>query len=456
LDRRKFLETGLALAGAVAVPGAGPKPAARELSLSEAEKKQLLLETRRIFSGSRAEIKGKFFHYPSAGNYHSFFAWDSGTNVVINKYFSVEESFNELETIYSFQEPDGRIPHEVRLEGMKEKDPMRNVTIALLKSQFDDRGVSALIDPPNFIFALWDLFQFGNDQRVPALAEKAQKCADYLLSGRDLFGDGLVSIIHPWESGTDASPVFDETIGVNFKSPTASVEYLNRYVKLLNELAKINFDPKKCAEQNIFVFEDTGYNAWTALGLVGLSRLYEKTGDQAGAKKFLDKAKNMVAAMEKIFWDDKQGFFYPRWDRKNPKLSMRKTASGILPLMTGLVSEDKAHRLIEHLKRPDEFWTPYPVSFNAESELKNENLAFESKLLWRGHCIWSNINWGIALALEQYGEKQLAKELTLRFAKMILASGFREFYDTRTGKGQGAQNFTWPGLVNDLIGKFKI
>lgn len=456
MDRRKFLETNLAFAGGIAASGALQKLGAADLSLSESEKKRLTDETRRIFAGSRAQIQGKLFHYPSAGNYHSFFAWDSGTNCIINKHFSIEESFQELKTIYSFQEPDGKIPHEVRLEGMKEKDPMRNLTIALVKSQFDDKGVSALIDPPNFLYALWDLYDFSQDPRVFELVDRAEKCVDYLLSERDLFGDGLVSIIHPWESGTDASPVFDQTIGVNFKNPAASVQYLDRYVKLLNELAKINFDPKKCAEQNIFVFEDTGYNSWTALGLVGLSRLFEKKGDPAKARKYMGKAKTMVAAMEKFFWDDKEGFFYPRWDRERPKLSMRKTASGFLPLMTGLVSEDKARRLIGHLKDPAEFWTPYPVSFNAESELKNDKLTFESMLLWRGHCIWANINWAIALSLPQYGEDRFAKELSLRTARMVLANGFREFYDTRTGKGQGANNFSWPGLTIDLINKLKL
>jgi len=34
---------------------------------------------------------------------------------------------------------------------------------------------------------------------------------------------------------------------------------------------------------------------------------------------------------------------------------------------------------------------------------------------------------------------------------MILAEGFREFYDYRNGEGKGARNFTWPALVLDMI-----
>jgi hypothetical protein len=355
-------------------------------------------------------------------------------------------------------QPSGQVPHEVRDPAYKEKEPDRAAVIALVKSQYDAHGVSALIDPPNYFHSLWDLYRFTGNSRLLALAPKAEQAAEYLRTRRDLFGDGLVSIIHPWESGTDSSPVFDETIGVNFKvkNPAMSVAYLTRYVSLLNRLAKVNFDPQKVAQQNIFVFEDVGFNSWTAFGLLGLARLSEASGDKVRAEKYKSRAQAMVDAMEKIFWDGKDGFFYPRWNLKNPRLSRRKTASGILPLMTGLVSEDKARRVIAHLKNPAEFWTDYPVSFNSDEELNKDKLTFENLMLWRGHCVWSNINWGVALALDQYGEKKTAQELTNRFARMILREGFREFYDTRDGVGLGAKNFTWPALALDMISKLSI
>jgi len=453
--RREFIKTGAAVACGAVLAGSWQGIAAEELALSGREQAALWDEARRIFEATRAELDGRIFHYPSAGTYHSFFAWDSGTNVIAGKRLFPEDAYSELAAIYSFQEPSGRIAHEVRFAG-EEKDPMRKLTLYLVRKQFDRNGMSALIDPPNFIYALWDYYSFTRDERVWPLVAKAEKLAQYLLSERDLFGDGLVSIIHPWESGTDAAAVFDEPMGVNFKHGSAAVQYLSRYIKLLNELAEINFEPQTAAAQNIFAFEDVGFNSWLALGLTGLAKLFTEKGELAKAEKYQARARDMVAAMERIFWDDERGFFYPRFERRNPRLSKRKCATGLLPLMTGLVSEPKAGRLIEHLQNPQEFWTPYPVGFNAEDELAKDHLAFESMLLWRGHCVWANINWGLALALEQYGERKASRELARRFARLVLREGFREFYDSRTGRGMGAKNFTWPALVLDLCEALKL
>jgi len=459
IDRRKFLRTNATAAGSALLAGAFRPLAAEEfaLALTESEKTALWEGARRVFEQSRECVDGKVFHYPSAGNYHSFFAWDSGANVIAGKHLFPEDALKELETIYSFQSPSGKVPHEVRFRGLKEKDPLRNVTIYLLRRQFDRNGVTALIDPPNFIYAVADYFDFTGDRRVLPLAEKAEKAADYLLFERDLFGDGLVSIIHPWESGTDAAAVFDQPIGVSARYSSPAIPYLAKYLQLLNRLAEVGFDPKTVARENIFVFEDVGFNSWLALGLLGLARLFEKTGDKARAKKYFSRAKDMVGAMEKIMWDEQAGFFYPRYDLRKPKLSRRKCAGGMLPMMTGLVSPDKARRLIdEHLKNPAEFNTTYPVSFNAADELAGDHLTLETMMLWRGHCLWANINWALALAAEQYGEKNFSRELALKTARLVLREGFREFYDTRSGKGQGAKNFTWPALVIDSINRLSI
>jgi putative isomerase len=75
----------------------------------------------------------------------------------------------------------------------------------------------------------------------------------------------------------------------------------------------------------------------------------------------------------------------------------------------------------------------------------------EDLLLWRGHCIWTNMNWMMTEGLLAYGYRDVAREITRRTAKMIRHEGYREFYDFRTGQGKGATHFNWPGLVLDMI-----
>ncbi len=186
--------------------------------------------------------------------------------------------------------------------------------------------------------------------------------------------------------------------------------------------------------------------------LVSLSRLYNEVGRKDKADAYLNQARKMMDTLIKVSWDDEDGCFFPRWDIENPKLSKRTTCASLLPLITGLVPEDKAKRLInEHLLNPREFWLDYVVPFNAQDELDRENLYLENVMLWRGHCIWANMNWMVVQGLKEYGYHEQATEIARRTALMIRASGFYEFYDPRTGRGAGAQNFTWPGLVLDMI-----
>jgi neutral trehalase len=155
--------------------------------------------------------------------------------------------------------------------------------------------------------------------------------------------------------------------------------------------------------------------------------------------------------MESVMWDDEEGFFYPRFDRDRPRNAMRRCASGLAPLITGLVDRDKARRVIEGaLLHEDHFRGPWLVPFNSISETE-ETIPFEERLLWRGHCIWANMNWIAARAASAYGREDLAREITRATALLVSGEGFREFYDPRTGKGAGASGFTWPALVLDMI-----
>ncbi|MCC9169220.1 MGH1-like glycoside hydrolase domain-containing protein, partial [Pontibacter harenae] len=44
-----------------------------------------------------------------------------------------------------------------------------------------------------------------------------------------------------------------------------------------------------------------------------------------------------------------------------------------------------------------------------------------------------------------------AEELLVSVKRLITKSGFREYYNPFTGEGHGAHNFTWSGLVLDMI-----
>lgn len=483
LGRRGFLAGslagGLAAAGgrALARGDEGRKKGSPDLDLTISDpaalQEKLRAEARRVMAATRVDSEFGTFHMPSASTYPGFFAWDSGWNAIALSVLDPELAYQELKTVFAAQMEDGRIPHEVEPEGAKEKELARKAVKYLVRRQFDAKMRSAFIDPPSFLLAAEVLYERTHDPRVLEFLPAMQKCVDYLTGPRDLRGDGLCSIIHPWESGTDAAPVFDAPLHTRPQNPLFLLDYAVAYPRLLNRCADLHWDLPRIAEQNGFVFEDVGMNALTAAGLLSMSNLYaaaadltyqtgvsstseaESEGLQAQANHCRQRAEAMIKAMEKFFWDESAGFFFPRYDLKAPQLSKRTCLTGLLPLLTGLVSADKARRVIQdHLLSPAHFYSPLLVPFNSISELAKENIPAEDQLIWRGHCIWINMNWMAARAAAKNGNLGLAREITRKTAALIGHSGFREFYDPRTGEGKGAAGFTWPALVLEMIESF--
>ncbi|MFO8058333.1 MAG: trehalase family glycosidase [bacterium] len=456
MDRRELLKYGTVVSAAAAGSLHGlVARAAGFFPEEKAVKEDLRKSASLMFKKNEVRSSIGFFHLPSYQTYRAFYAWDSGWHVIAMSHLDADKAISELSTIYSVQADDGHIPHEVRVPKLSPEDPMRKAVVYAVRRQYDDEGKSAFIDPPSFLLAAELLYRKHQDPRVLEFIPAMERCCRYLTEDRDLFGDGLVSIIHPWESGTDMAPVFDEPMDFNMKNPFTAVKAGIAYPRLLNFCAEHDWDPKKLAQKNRFVFEDVGMNSLTARGLQSLSYLCRQSGDAAKADKWESKARSMVEAMEEIFWDEGASFFYPRYDVKSPKLSRHKCMTGALPLLTGLVSEDKAKKLIEkNLLSKKHFYGERLVPFNSRSELEGENIPLEDTLIWRGHCIWTNMSWMAARLAENYGYTGYPVEVTRSTVRLIKEQGFHEFYDPRTGEGKGAPNFTWPALAVDLMEEY--
>ena len=460
-NRREFIQLALAGAGSsLIIPITSqakrlkpPVPIPKRELTSE-DWKSLKQTAREVYARNRVEIDGLVFHMPSYKQYRYLFGWDSGWHAIALTRFEPELAKKEVLALCAMSCEDGRIPHQIGFkQATSSANPITAIGDQMIKNMFDENFRSWLIDPPSYMVSAEKIYNLTQDkafvrQALPAL----EKCGEYLTTTRDLFGDGLPCIIHPWESGTDNTPCYDQALKLNFKTPLGALKRMNLYPHLLDRWAKLGWDIKKIAEQNVFVFEDLTVISITIRGIVSLARLNQALGRSEKTRYWQKKAEKMIETLFKIHWDEKAGIFFSRYDLKEPKLAKRKTLASLLPAFTGLVPEKIARRMIEeHLFNPEEFWDTYIISFNSRDELAREKIYFEDLLLWRGHCIWCNFNWMMCETLLEYGYSEPARELTRRFALMILAEGFREFYDYRNGEGKGARNFTWPALVLDMI-----
>jgi len=104
--------------------------------------------------------------------------------------------------------------------------------------------------------------------------------------------------------------------------------------------------------------------------------------------------------------------------------------------------------LKRHFLNEEEFNLRYPIPSVARTE--PSFYPYESKFLWRGPT-WPVVNWFLYHSFKANGFEQEAKKLFQSVKDLIEQSGFREYYNPITGEGYGAKDFTWSGLVVDMM-----
>jgi hypothetical protein len=416
---------------------------------------RLLEESRRVFASNEVDQGDVYYHMPSYHHYPSLFAWDSGFHAAAMCHLDPHKAARELETLFVQAGEDGHLPHEVILPNRYSSRWLRRMQNKLLRWEFDRSGASYMVDPPSYHFAAEMVFRRTGDRAwLQRLWPDMRRSLDYLLEERDAFGDGLVTIFHPWESGTDMSPQFFSAMGLDrrrWRNPLRSSLYPG-LLFLFNRMR--GWKVSALVDADRFVCEELTINCLTVRACRSMSWLAGELGDEGLREKYRLRAQAMMDALDEICWDEDSGCYFPRFGAKEPRLARRRTADSLMPLFGGICREERSRRLIhEHLLDPGEFWTEYLIPFNPSDELAGEG-DWVDKRLWSGHCIWINFCWMLSIALDEYGYHEEAREVTRRVVRMIQREGFFEYYDSRTGAGRRIPDFCWPALALDMISRF--
>jgi hypothetical protein len=166
------------------------------------------------------------FHRPSLEKYgpHQWL-WDSGLHMRINAHRDLLDSVSDLYSLLAMQDTSSGFIPEMVYWG---DDPNQH-GIGRMLFGYSDSKRTDLTQMPNLAFAVEGIYAnmidaVGNMTESPTKSRSRVAALGFLchvlprlhkyymwwLHRRDLDGDGLVSIIHPWESGLDASPLYDD------------------------------------------------------------------------------------------------------------------------------------------------------------------------------------------------------------------------------------------------------
>ena len=408
-------------------------------------------QAKKVLLGNRK----KGYTLPTNNNlYPAQWNWDSGFIALGYSHFNLKYAFDEINTLLEGQWKDGMIPHILFHDLSTNYYP--NHSVWNCGNKIKSSGIT---QPPVLAIVLKRILDkniIKDEGKIKSIIKKVKKYHKWLIKYRDPKNSGLVSILHPWESGYDNSPLWDEPLNAikiekNLKYVRGDNKVVNpdfrpldidydRYVTIKNHLRKNKYNPKKLYENSMFNVVDVGFNSIFLKANKDLLYLLKKFNlEYKDIKKYVLKSENKI---EKLYDKKTKGFI--NYDLKNKKKIIVPSITNYFILFADLKNQTINKKIIKNLKNHNQ------TKKYIFSSIEPNHKKFEEKRYWRGP-VWINCNWIIYQGLKNK-DKNFANKIKEKTINLIKKNGFFEYYSFKTGKAFGANNFSWTAsLFLDLI-----
>jgi glycogen debranching enzyme len=418
-----------------------------EQALRTAVRELMLRNVKDGYSG----LLGQSYCYvaPALKHYPFQWFWDTCFHVVILARLGEHDlAKRNLRSLFAMQEDNGFVGHMIFWHQLL---PQRRTDVMQARPTWQALRphMSALIQPPLSAIALHALYQACGDRvYLGEMYARIRRYHEWLAKNRDFDGDGLLTIISPFESGMDWKPAYDAALGYTKRTTgkrlfTSSLYWKGVGVDLSNFL--LRYDLQRIRKRAKFLVKDAGFNAIYALDLSCMERLAPLVGDDPTV--FAKLRRRVANSMSELMYDAESAAFYDLREPGSEKIRVL-TPTVFFPLAIEELDQDIAVRVMRvHFDDQNEFGVPLPLP-----SVSLRDPAFfpgETPFLWRGPT-WAVINWFLYHALRKRGFADAAERLRTALATLVEKSGFREYYDPISGEGHGAMEFTWSGLLLDM------
>jgi len=401
--------------------------------------------------------------------------WDSSFTAIGLRHLDIERAQLEIMSMLRGQWANGMVPHMIfNQESFKQRD------WGVWKSRLnpnapDDIATSGITQPPMLAEAIVKIGEKLSlperrgwyKQTYPALLEYHQ----WLYHERSPHNEGLVLLIHPWETGLDNTPPWmselnhhllpwwiralktvkldpllnllrTDTRFVSRAERLSNVEAMSLYA-VQRRLRRKHYDIDAILNHSLFIIEDLTFNAILIRANQHLKAIAKSLRREI-PKDLLDIMDKAPQGLEEL-WDPYSRQYYSRSFITHHLLKESSIAT-LLPLYAGTVTAERAETLVKMLENDKLFGPAFPIP-----STPLDSPFFNPKRYWQGPT-WVNMNWLIIDGLRRYGYHDHAEALTESTIEMVDANGIAEYYQPLTGEPLGADNFSWTAaLAIDLI-----
>lgn len=356
---------------------------------------------------------GSGYTAPNPERYPWQWLWDSCFHALIWAELGDDRGVEELTQAFASADASGCVPHmRYQLEPRCHED------------LWGRREASSLTGPPMYGHAVAELCRRG----VPVPEKLIAQAADalrFLLERRWRDeASGLLEICHPWESGADDDPRWDDYCPGGFEP--------SRWAKHKRELmADVERDSNGAPLRNsAFKAASVGFSALTAFNALELAEATDAL--DAGAAHRLAEAVRERWNAERLCYGDA--------GEAAGGSGLARTAYGLLAMLVES-DEGRLRAAASELLSPGGFGGEFGMA-----GVHRDEKVYDSRTYWRGPS-WPQLNYLLWLGMRRGGLDVQAAAAARTSRAGSEASGWAESWDCDDAAAVGAVPQSWAGLA---------
>ncbi len=375
---------------------------------------------------------GQRYVRPAPKVYQQQWLWDSCFHAMVSRHFDPDLAQAELLAIVEGQVQDGGdrglLPHMQYWAGggkeLWQSDSHSQISQPILLAQAALSVWQKTADQ-SFLKKVFDACLLNNQWW-----EKQRHSGE----------DALLCIIHPWESGWDASPRFDQAMGLKPYDEELSKQARHA---LAGVLKSSQYSLSEAIRHKRFAVKPVDFNAIYLADLESQLEIAEILKESKIAEDLKAQIIKGKAAFEALFWDKAEGL-YQDYDLTTNAKIQKRSLSGFISLYAGIPNRERSDQQLAILLS-SEFLRPWGLSTSSATASD-----YQPELYWRGN-IWPSVTWLIWKGLRRYGYFDVSRKVALQFANLIEQQGLHEYFNPETGEGYGPDQQSWAGVVLDMM-----
>ena len=398
-------------------------------------------------------------------------SWDSAFIAIGLVHVDPERAMDEMRSLFRAQWQNGMIPHIVFNPEVPEGEyfpgPERWACVTAATEAPEGVQTSGIAQPPVHAIAVQRAVAAADPEQGTRFARESFGAVfewhRYLHSVRDPEGSGLVTIVHPWESGMDNSPRWTAALNaievdasrlapyerpdlkhVDDPSQRPSMADYDRYLWIVDRLIDANYRIDIAYDTLPFRMKDVFFSAILVAAneaLLRIAPVAEASFEQIEIiESWIDRGRAGLASQ----WSDELALCCDRDLVAQRDIDIRTIAS-FAPFIAGDLTTERRNGLLDRwnsrdmIGHPDLRWKLPPSTSPSELE-------FSPRAYWRGP-VWPVMNWLFWWALRRSGAPEAATSLARESLAQIESIGFAEYVEPFTGEPLGSLDQSWTAAV---------